>query len=164
MPEVQSFVADTTGFNERERMEARQTRPECWTCHQQFDPLAIGFSRFDGAGHYLGDADDQGKSLGLDGWVPTTAENDAPHYGDVAEYMQILSTEPMVQTCMTEHFIAFATAADEQRSFVEKLGRVEWANPDQPPPPDARASASTPPCAPAGRHCAAAARPTPSAR
>lgn len=125
LPDVQSFVADTTGFNERERMEARKTRPECWTCHQQFDPLAIGFSRFDGAGHYLGDTDDQGKSLGLDGWVPTTAENDAPHYGDVAEYMQILSTEPMVQTCMTEHFIAFATARqtdDTAKAYAKVVG------------------------------------------
>lgn len=129
LPEVEGFVADTTGFNEHERMEVRKTRPECWLCHQQFDPLAIGFSRFDGAGRYLGDTDAAGKSLSLAGWVPTTTEDAAPKYTNVTEYMQILATEPMVQTCMTEHFLAFATARqtdDTAKAYAAVVG-AEYA-------------------------------------
>lgn len=107
--EIEQFTADTTGLNEHERAEIRMTRTECWFCHRQFEPLAFGFSRFDGAGQYVGESDSDGKPLPLDGWVPTLMA-DEPQYMDVRSYMEILATEPTVQTCMTEHFINFATA------------------------------------------------------
>jgi hypothetical protein len=110
LTELQNFNADTTGLNEHERVAIRKTRPECWGCHVQFEPFAFGYSRFDGDGSYIGDVDAAGKPLPLDGWVPTSQEADSPHYANVGEYMQILANEPIVQTCMTEHFIAFATA------------------------------------------------------
>lgn len=106
---IDQFTADTTGFNEHERAAIRMTRGECWGCHQQFEPLAFGFSRFDGAGRYVGERDDQDKPLPLDGWVPTQ-EADEPHYVDVDSYMQILASNSVIQTCMTEHFIDFATS------------------------------------------------------
>jgi hypothetical protein len=53
--------------------------------------------------------DEDGKPLPLDGYVPTE-EAVEPAYTDVASYMRILATNPVVQTCMTEHFIVFATA------------------------------------------------------
>lgn len=107
---LEEFKVDTTGLNELERVAIRKTRPECWACHAQFEPFAFGFVRFDGAGRYLGEEDDAGKPLTLDGWVPVTSEADAPHYTNVAEYMQILATEPRIQECMTEHFLSYATA------------------------------------------------------
>jgi hypothetical protein len=125
LTELQEFNADTTGLNEHERAAVRKTRPVCWGCHTQFEPFAFGFSRFDGAGRYLGDRDAEGKPLPLDGWVPTASESDSPHYTDVASYMQILATDPIVQTCMTEHFIAFATSrtSDEQAKVeAERVG------------------------------------------
>jgi hypothetical protein len=106
---IEAFNADTTGLNEHERAEIRKSRPQCWGCHTQFEPLAFGFSRFDGAGRYVGDMDEDGKPLPLDGYVPTE-EAVEPAYTDVASYMRILATNPVVQTCMTEHFIVFATA------------------------------------------------------
>lgn len=107
---LEEFKVDTTGLNELERVAIRKTRPECWACHAQFEPFAFGFVRFDGAGRYLGEEDEQGKPLTLDGWVPVAPEAQAPHYQDIAEYMQILSTEPRIQECMTEHFLSYATA------------------------------------------------------
>jgi hypothetical protein len=108
--ELEAFKMDTTGLNELERVAIRKTRSECWGCHAQFEPFAFGFVRFDGAGRYLGEQDDQGKPLPLDGWVPIAPEADAPHYDNMTEYMQILSTQPRVQQCMTEHFLSYATA------------------------------------------------------
>lgn len=108
--ELDAFNRDTEGFNEHEKMAVRKTRPECWSCHMQFEPLALGFSRFDGAGRYVGEVDAAGKALSLDGWVPTSIEENSPHYTNVAEYMQILVENPIVQQCMTEHFLEFATA------------------------------------------------------
>lgn len=105
--EIQTFTATTAGLNEPERSALRQTRPLCWSCHKQFEPLSFGFARFDGAGRYVGEVDAAGKPLPLDGWVPTPQE---PHYTDMLSYMRALSTDPVIQTCMTEHFIAFATA------------------------------------------------------
>lgn len=107
---LEEFKMDTTGLNELERVAIRKTRPQCWACHAQFEPFAFGFVRFDGAGRYLGTEDEQGKPLPLDGWVPVTSEALAPHYTNVAEYMQILATEPRVQQCMTEHFLSYATS------------------------------------------------------
>jgi len=123
--EIEMFNADTTGLNEHERSKIRQGRPRCWGCHTQFEPLAFGFSRFDGAGRYVGEMDTAGKPLALDGYVPT-GEPTEPEYTDVAGYMQILATNPVVQTCMTEHFIAFATArsSDElARADAENVGQ-----------------------------------------
>lgn len=106
---LEEFNADTTGLSEHERMEIRKTRPECWGCHTQFEPLAFGFARFDGAGRYLGEMDAAGKPLPLNGWVPTGTEDSSPHYTNVREYMEILSTDPLIQECMTQHFLSYAT-------------------------------------------------------
>jgi len=95
------------------------TRVECWACHQQFEPLAFGFARFDGAGRYVGEADEDGKPLPLDGWVPTGAA-EQPLYEDVASYMEVLASDPTVQDCMTEHFIDFATSR-----IGDEAGRLE---------------------------------------
>lgn len=107
--EIDNFNTETAGLNERERAEVRMTRPVCWNCHTQFEPLAFGFARFDGAGRYVGETDVDGKPLPLDGWVPTREETE-PSYDDVASYMQILASNDVVQTCMTEHFLDFATS------------------------------------------------------
>lgn len=107
--EIDNFNTETAGLNERERAEIRMTRPVCWNCHTQFEPLAFGFARFDGAGRYVGEVDADGKPLPLDGWVPTREEVEPP-YQDVASYMQILATNEVIQTCMTEHFLDFATS------------------------------------------------------
>ncbi len=129
-PVIEEFNADTTGLNEHERAAIRMGRAQCWGCHRQFEPLAFGFSRFDGAGRYVGETDAQAKPLPLDGWVPT-GELDEPEYSDVKSYMQILATNPVVQTCMTEHFVAFATArtSDEvARVDAETVGQQYQAN------------------------------------
>jgi hypothetical protein len=126
LEELENFNADTTGLNEHERAAIRKTRPVCWSCHTQFEPFAFGFSRFDGAGRYIGEQDVAGKPLPLDGWVPTASEANSPHYTDVASYMQILAKEPVVQTCMTEHFIAFATSRTSDivaRGEAERVGK-----------------------------------------
>lgn len=107
---LEEFNADTTGLSEHERMEIRKTRPECWGCHTQFEPLAFGFSRFDGSGRYVGEVDAAGKPLPLDGWVPVGPEADSPHYTNVGEYMTILQNETVIQECMTQHFISYATS------------------------------------------------------
>jgi hypothetical protein len=127
---IEEFNADTTGLNEHERAAIRMGRAQCWGCHRQFEPLAFGFSRFDGAGRYVGETDAQQKPLPLDGWVPT-GETVEPEYSDVGSYMQILATNPIVQTCMTEHFVAFATArsSDEvARVDAEAVGQKYQAN------------------------------------
>src|SRR5690606_14827319 len=71
--EIENFNTDTAGLNERERAEVRMTRPVCWSCHTQFEPLAFGFARFDGAGRYVGEIDADGKPLPLAGRGPTGA-------------------------------------------------------------------------------------------
>lgn len=126
---IDEFNAETTGLNERERAEVRMTRGPCWGCHEQFEPLAFGFARFDGAGRYVGETDSDGKALPLDGWVPTR-EAMEPRYEDVASYMQILATNPVVQTCMTEHFLNFATSRygdDVARAEAERVGQAYLA-------------------------------------
>lgn len=109
---LEAFAADTTGLSEHERLAIRKTRPECWGCHSQFEPFALGFSRFDGAGRYIGEVDAQGRPLPLDGWVPLPGrrEADQPRYSSVQEYMTILQNETAIQECMTQHFISYATS------------------------------------------------------
>jgi len=128
--QIETFNTDTAGLNERERSMVRQMRPVCWSCHTQFEPLAFGFARFDGAGRYVGDKDPDGKPLPLDGWVPT-AETTEPRYTDMASYMRVLATNPVIQTCMTEHFIAFATARssdDVAKVQAVRVGQEYLAN------------------------------------
>lgn len=117
--EIDNFNTETAGLSERERAELRMTRPVCWQCHKQFEPLAFGFARFDGAGRYVGEIDADGKPLPLDGWVPTK-ESEEPGYEDVASYMQILASNEVIQTCMTEHFLDFATSR-----VGDKVGKTE---------------------------------------
>src|SRR5690606_25819100 len=54
--------------------------------------------------------DPEGRPLPLDGYVPVASEANSPKYSNIAEYMQILATDESVQTCMTEHFLSFATS------------------------------------------------------
>jgi len=128
---IDTFKADTAGLNEREKSDIRRSRNQCWSCHSQFEPLAFGFARFDGAGRYVGEQDADGKPLALDGWVPT-GEDTEPEYTDVASYMQALASDPVVQTCMTEHFIAFATARSSddlsQAEAEQSVGKQYQAN------------------------------------
>jgi hypothetical protein len=73
----------------------------------------------------VGETDATGKPLPLAGWVPT-AEAQEPQYTDMPSYMQALATDPVIQTCMTEHFIAFATArsSDELAKIqAESVGK-----------------------------------------
>ncbi len=125
--QIEAFTADTTGLNEHERAAIRMTRPQCWGCHSQFEPLSFGLSRFDAMGRYIGEMDATGKPLPLDGWVPT-GEAEEAQYTDMASYMQVLATNPVVQNCMTEHFIDFATAHSSDpvaRVAAEQVG-VEY--------------------------------------
>jgi hypothetical protein len=122
--QIQDFNETTAGMNEIERAAVRKMRAECWSCHTQFEPFAFGFARFDGAGRYVGDKDADGKPLPLDGWVPTDSEAQSPHYSNFATYMQILATNPVVQTCMTEHFIEFATARPSDPVARAEAARV----------------------------------------
>jgi hypothetical protein len=49
----------------------------------------------------------------------------------VASYMQALGSAPVVQTCMTEHFIAFATARstdDLSRGEAADVGQAYQGN------------------------------------
>jgi Protein of unknown function (DUF1592)/Protein of unknown function (DUF1588)/Protein of unknown function (DUF1595)/Protein of unknown function (DUF1587) len=129
--QVEAFNTQTAGLNERERAEVRMGRIECWSCHQQFEPLAFGFARFDGAGRYVGEKDKDGKDLVLDGWVPTGEAAGEPEYLDVPSYMAILATNPVIQTCMTEHFLDFATSRIGDavgKSVAEKVGEEYQAN------------------------------------
>jgi hypothetical protein len=121
--EIDEFNTMTAGLSERERAELRMERADCWSCHKQFEPLAFGFARFDGAGRYLGEIDADGKPLPLDGWVPT-GETDLPAYEDVASYMQILATNEVIQTCMTEHFLDFATSRISDFAGKSEAARV----------------------------------------
>ena len=128
--QIETFNADTTGLNEHEKSAIRMTRSQCWSCHTQFEPLAFGFSRFDGAGRYVGEKDADGKPLPLDGWVPT-GEAQEPRYTDMASYMRVLATNPVIQTCMTEHFIEFATARSSDalaRQQAESVGQEYLAS------------------------------------
>jgi hypothetical protein len=123
--QIETFNADTTGLNEHEKATIRMTRPQCWICHTQFEPLAFGFSRFDGAGRYVGETYPDGKPMPLDGWVPT-GETQEPRYTDMASYMRVLATNPVIQTCMTQHFIEFATARSSDqltRKQAEGVGQ-----------------------------------------
>jgi hypothetical protein len=122
--EIENFNATTAGMNEVERSALRRMRAECWGCHTQFEPFAFGFARFDGAGRYVGEKDADGKPLPLDGWVPTSSEANSPHYSNFATYMQILATNSVVQTCMTEHFIEFATARPSDLVARAEAARV----------------------------------------
>jgi hypothetical protein len=121
--EIENFTATTTGLNEPERSTLRQGRPVCWSCHKQFEPFSFGFARFDGAGRYVGETDADGKPLPLTGWVPT-AEAQEPTYTDMQSYMQVLATNPVIQTCMTEHFIAFASARSTDELAKAQAGAV----------------------------------------
>lgn len=61
----------------------------------------------------------------LDGWVPT-GETQEPRYTDMASYMRVLATNPVIQTCMTQHFIEFATARSSDlltRKQAEGVGQ-----------------------------------------
>ncbi len=123
--QIETFNTDTTGMNEHEKSAIRMTRNQCWYCHAQFEPLAFGFSRFDGAGRYVGETYADGKPMPLDGWVPT-GEYLEPRYTDMASYMRVLATNPVIQTCMTQHFIEFATARSSDqltRKQAEGVGQ-----------------------------------------
>lgn len=134
-PQIRRFSAEFQAQSERERSEERMrmakpvaeggdANPLCWGCHSQFEPLAYGFERFDAAGRYLGLTDDQGRPIRIDGWLTddlTTAEEVRTRYQGMAGYMTALKNSEVVQNCMAEHWIAYATG--RAATPVEK----EWS-------------------------------------
>ncbi|HEX2871411.1 MAG TPA: DUF1592 domain-containing protein [Polyangiaceae bacterium] len=126
------FATKFADLTERQRSEERRAmarpvaeggsnNPACWACHSQFEPLAYGFNRFDAAGRYVGETDEQGRELPVDGWMTDDLNVDEAaraRYANVAELMQLMSESSAIQACMAEHFLAFSTG--RASSAIEK--------------------------------------------
>jgi hypothetical protein len=121
---IRSFAEEFQEQSERERSEERQRMAKatddggegnsvCWGCHSQFEPLAYGFERFDAAGRLLGKVDARGQEIRIDGWLTDdlgAPEGERLRYQGMSEFMLALSQSEVVQACMAEHFLAYATA------------------------------------------------------
>ena len=129
---IQQVEASFGDLTQRQRSEQRQKlaqpvseggggNPACCGCHSQFEPLAYGFDRFDAAGRDLGEQDAQGRALPIDGWLTdnlSLPEQERPRYENVAQQMALMAASDVVQQCMTEHFVAYATG--RAASSIEK--------------------------------------------
>jgi hypothetical protein len=109
---IADFNVEFAGSSERERSEQRQSLATCWACHSQFEPLAYGFDRLDAAGRFRGEVDAEGRALPNDGWLTDDLgvdESERARYASAAELMTLLADSEVVQACMAEHFLAYAT-------------------------------------------------------
>ncbi|MDB4507670.1 DUF1592 domain-containing protein [bacterium] len=100
-------VPSEPGRTQRSIAEERIQSKSCGGCHQKFEPLAFGMSKFDGLGTFL-EKDHFGNALQDDGEILFPGDSKAIPFRSSAELMDLLAKSSLVQENLTWKVTQFA--------------------------------------------------------
>lgn len=109
------------GVSTRERFRQHEVDPACSGCHQQIDPIGLGFENYDGVGRFR--TMDNGQPVDASGEVKGSDDVDGKFNG-VAELGQKLAGSQQVQSCLTKQWFRFMMTRFEQDSDSCSLADV----------------------------------------
>jgi hypothetical protein len=81
--------------------------PACGACHNQIDPLGIGFEQYDAIGN-LQTKDAHGNALTGEGTVTVGGKDLA--FKNMREYVAAVSQSPDLQTCLVKKVVQYTLA------------------------------------------------------
>ena len=122
---IDAFVAEQPETaSHRQIAEARLMRPECASCHAQFDPLAYGFEQLDFRGAFRIE-DEHGNTLTTDGWIPAsqTGAADVP-YESLDDYMPELARQERVRHCLVQRQLEYALGHRLEHAHAGSIGEL----------------------------------------
>jgi hypothetical protein len=99
------------GVSTRERFKQHEADPSCSGCHQQIDPIGLGFENYDALGHFR--SMDSGQPVDASGEVRDPADI-AGKFNGVVELGQKLAASKGVQECMARQWFRFTLSRFEQ--------------------------------------------------
>lgn len=116
----------------RQSSEGRLARQPCGGCHEQFEPMVWGLTRFDAAGKYS-PKDKFGGELPEDGWVIFPDDPGTKHmYANVAELTELLGNSKRVRDCaalkLSEYVSRTSPKAPDACSLQGVRNRLEQGN------------------------------------
>ena len=100
-------VPSEPGRTQRAIAEERVQSKSCGGCHQKFEPLAFGLSKFDGLGAFS-ETDHYGNRLQDDGEVLFPGHSEPTPFSSSRELMDLLAKSPQVQENLTWKVTQFA--------------------------------------------------------
>jgi Protein of unknown function (DUF1592)/Protein of unknown function (DUF1588)/Protein of unknown function (DUF1587)/Protein of unknown function (DUF1585)/Protein of unknown function (DUF1595) len=103
--------------NVRTRLELHRSDPSCAGCHQQMDPIGLGFESFDGIGKSR-DRYENGDPIDTRGELPDGTSFDGP-----GELSDILTADPRFARCVTEKLLIYALGRSlaGERALVQRI-------------------------------------------
>jgi uncharacterized protein DUF1592/uncharacterized protein DUF1588/uncharacterized protein DUF1595/uncharacterized protein DUF1587/uncharacterized protein DUF1585 len=105
-PGATAVVLAPATASQRAQSDARLKTEPCMSCHGIFDPLAYAFEPFDSMGGWQ-TTDVNGNAVRQDGWLTVPGAAAVP-YATIAAYMQLLTQDARVSSCMTNKTTQFA--------------------------------------------------------
>ncbi|MEM1030881.1 MAG: DUF1592 domain-containing protein [Myxococcota bacterium] len=113
---IQETAAETEELTPREASVFRfNLEPACRGCHQQFEPIAYAFERYDLEGRYT-ETDDDGRDLFSDGRLPSARWMPEIPFEDPEEMLTGLRDTERVGRCLVENMMEYATGYDVGRA------------------------------------------------
>ncbi|MDD9965774.1 MAG: DUF1592 domain-containing protein [Myxococcales bacterium] len=94
-----------TSLTTREQFAMHEAEPVCAGCHQQIDPIGLGFEHFDGLGRYRDK--EWGLEIDASGEIIGTSDADGEFDG-VTELGQILANSRQVSDCLVTQWFRYA--------------------------------------------------------
>ena len=119
-------VPPKPGLSTRAIAEGRLAISSCSGCHQKFEPLAFGLSRFDGIGAYR-EKDHHGNVLRDDGEVTLPGQDKAVKFSSPAEFMDLLARSGRVRINFTRKVTQFALGRPLVESDGPELEKIHKA-------------------------------------
>lgn len=100
----------------KERVQIHLTQPQCAGCHQQMDPIGLGFERFDGLGRY--------RLLDNEATIDPTGELDGTPFDDAAHLAEVIREHPDFVPCFVQSLTRYAVGEQlrtEQKGELDRL-------------------------------------------
>ena len=116
-------VPSQPGRTQRSIAEERIQSKSCGGCHQKFEPLAFGMSKFDGLGTFL-EKDHFGNPLQDDGEILFPGDSKAIPFQSSAELMDLLAKSSLVQKNLTwkvTQFVLGRPLVGSDTPHIEKI-------------------------------------------
>lgn len=97
------------GLTTRERFAQHSAQPACRGCHQQMDPIGLGFENFDALGKFR--TQENGKPVDAHGELTDTDVDGT--FDGAAELQTRLAQSSKVKQCVVRHWFRFASGRKE---------------------------------------------------
>lgn len=114
----EELMVDFSNATKREITEIHSHSPACASCHIMMDPIGLGLEGFDNLGR-LRSIDELGDRVDASGGFP-----DGSSFGNNAEMIELLGTNPKVSHCVSQKLMTYAlgrSLTDKEQCKVKKM-------------------------------------------